>query len=454
MTLTGLRAALADLTLARRLGTVRSVGPTSIVADGPEAALGEVCSLWCPTPTAPGFGSGTAAGVRQCEVVGVQRGRVILMPVDEGGTVGVSPGWRVEALGRPASVAFGEALIGRVVDGAGRPIDGGHPLQGLPRRPIHAPAVRALQRPAIDQVMETGVRAIDALLTLGRGQRVGIFAGSGVGKSSLLGAIARHARADVHVVALVGERGREVGDFITRQLDDEARKRCVVVVATSDQPALARVHATRAALAIAEGFRDQGRHVVLTLDSVTRFAMALREAGLAAGEPPTSRGYTPSVWAELPLLCERCGTAPSGGSITALFAVLVEGDDPNEPVADHMRAALDGHIVLSRALAHRAHFPAIDVNASTSRLFGELVEPEVRPLALQARRMLDLLERNRQAVELGAYSAGAHPELDAALQVQPALLAFLQQGAEGVPRADALRALQALMPEARAGRPR
>jgi flagellum-specific ATP synthase len=282
-------------------------------------------------------------------------------------------------------------------------------------------------RPPISQVLETGIRSIDALLTIGKGQRVGIFAGSGVGKSTLLSMVARQVSADVNVIALIGERGREVREFIENQLGPQGLKRSVVIVATSDQPALARLRAAHAALTVAEYFREQGKDVLLTMDSITRYAMARREVGLSAGEPPTARGYTPSVFAELPELCERCGTYPSGGSITALLTVLVEGDDMNEPIADSLRAILDGHIVLSRQLAHRGQFPAIDPLRSASRLMNDLARPAERELAVRAIRTLALLERNQQMVEIGAYVKGSNPELDLALAQSTPLHDWLRQ---------------------------
>ena len=306
-------------------------------------------------------------------------------------------------------------------------------VRGLPTNPM--------RRPRIDSVLETGIRSIDALLTLGRGQRVGIFAGSGVGKSTLLGMIARHAKADVNVIALIGERGREVREFVDKQLGVEGLKHSVVVVATADQPALARIRAAHAALTIAEHFRDQGRQVLLTMDSITRLAMARREVALSAGEPPTARGYTPSVFAELPELCERCGTAPSGGSITALMTVLVEGDDLNEPISDALRAILDGHIVLSRQIAHQGQYPAIDLLKSVSRLLPDLTTEAERALVHDAIRILALLERNRQIVELGAYEAGSNPALDAALTSQGLLQAWMRQTAGGVARTEAIEQL-------------
>jgi flagellum-specific ATP synthase len=302
-----------------------------------------------------------------------------------------------------------------------------------------------MRRPRIHHPVETGVRCIDGLLTLGQGQRVGIFAGSGVGKSTLLGMIVRHMRADVRVIALIGERGREVREFVEKQIGEEAMRSTVVVAATSDQPALSRLRATYAALAIAEHFRDAGHQVLLTMDSVTRFAMARREVGLAAGEPPTARGYTPSVFAEIPELCERCGTAESGGAITALFTVLVDGDDLNEPISDNLRAVLDGHIVLSRQIAHRGHFPAIDVLKSASRLMTDLTNTQERALAHEALKQLDILERNRQMVDMGAYEKGSSETLDHALALEPGLQAWLRQQVGGVARADSLRELAALL---------
>jgi flagellum-specific ATP synthase len=303
-----------------------------------------------------------------------------------------------------------------------------------PRNPMERPRVRG--------VLETGIRSIDALLTLGQGQRVGIFSGSGVGKSTLLGMIARHVQADVSVIALIGERGREVREFVEKHLGARGLEHSVVVVATADQPALARVRAAYAAVAIAEHFREEGRHVVFTMDSVTRFAMARREIGLTAGEPPTARGYTPSVFSELPELCERFGTSPSGGSITALLTVLVEGDDFNEPVSDALRAILDGHIVLSRQVAHQGQYPAIDLLKSTSRLLPDLASSKELALTAEAVRVIALLERNRQIVELGAYEAGSNPSLDAALRCQPKLSAWLRQDKGGVRRAEALSQLE------------
>jgi flagellum-specific ATP synthase len=425
--------------LTRRIGVVRQVTSLAIESDGPDVSLGELCRI---TPRAIGTNVATLQPI-VAEVVGLRQAMVTLMPYRS--LAGLATGCRVEATGETARVPVGSDLIGRVIDGFGRSLDGlpdprrgqSRAVRTLPRNPLH--------RPRIDRVLETGVRAIDTMLTLGRGQRIGIFAGSGVGKSTLLGMIAKHVKADVNVIALIGERGREVSEFIDKHLGPEGQARSVVVVAAADQPALARLHAAYAAMTIAEEFRDQGRQVVLTMDSITRFAMARREVGLAAGEPPTARGYTPSVFAELPELCERCGTAPSGGAITALLTVLVEGDDPNEPIADSLRAILDGHIVLSRSLAQQAHFPAIDVLKSASRVMSDVASAAELLLAQRAQTILDLLERNRQLVEIGAYAAGSNAELDHALALKPGLDSFFRQAAAGADRSAALSDLRRLM---------
>jgi flagellum-specific ATP synthase len=359
---------------------------------------------------------------------------------------GIGIGSEVVATGQMPRIGVGPALLGRVIDAFGEPLDGGASLHTEEYRPLKATPLNPLTRPRVEHVLETGVRVIDAMLTLGQGQRIGIFAGSGVGKSTLLGMMARHARAEVNVIALIGERGREVREFIEKHLGDDGLSHSVVVVATSDQPALARARAAYAATAIAEYFRDQGRQVLLTMDSVTRFAMARREIGLAAGEPPTARGYTPSVFAELPELCERCGTAASGGAITALYTVLVEGDDFNEPVSDMLRATLDGHVVLTRRLAQQGHYPAIDVLHSASRLFGDLVDAQERTLVHEALESLAVYERNRQLIDMGAYRRGSSEEIDRAIALHPRLTRFLRQAEEHlVSRAEAVAGLREAM---------
>lgn len=426
--------AIGTAALYARDGAVRQVSGLAVTCSGPDASLGELCRI---SPQAGG------AGIL-AEVVGVRPDGVVLMPY--GRLDGVAAGSRVTTAGVSDRVPVGPALLGRVVNAFGEALDDGPPIAAQAMVPLKPAPVNPLRRKPIDTPLETGVRAIDALLPLGQGQRVGIFAGSGVGKSTLLGMLARGVRADVNVIALIGERGREVRDFIERQLGPDALARSVVVVATSDEPALMRARATYAALAISEYFRDQGRDVFLTMDSVTRYAMARREIGLAAGEPPTARGYTPTVFSEIPELCERCGRVEVGGSISAVFTVLVEGDDFNEPIADSLRATLDGHIVLSRDLAHRGHYPAIDVLRSASRLVKELTTRQERELMRQASASLALLERNRQMVDIGAYQSGANPALDAALAMAPRLDAWLRQDADAPEsRAQAYAALAAIL---------
>jgi flagellum-specific ATP synthase len=435
--------------LVRRLGTVRRMQGLAIEAEGPQACVGELCLILparlqgqaAPWPDERMLLAAAHEGSQVlAEVVAVRGGEVTLMPY--GGLQGLAAGSTVVAMGEQSTMAVGPALLGRVIDGFGRPMDGEASPTLTETRPVKGASINPLRRPRIEHVLETGIRSIDSLLTLGRGQRVGIFAGSGVGKSTLLGMIARHVQADVNVIALIGERGREVREFIEKQLGEEGLRRSVVVVATADQPALARLRAAHAAVAVAEYFREQGLQVVLTMDSITRYAMARREVGLSAGEPPTARGYTPSVFAELPMLCERCGTAPGGGSITALLTVLVEGDDLNEPVSDALRAILDGHIVLSRQIAHQGQYPAIDILKSASRLMPDLASPEQMALASQTVQLLALLERNHQMVELGAYERGTNAQLDAALALKDGLSQWFRQSEGGVPRAQALAQLE------------
>ncbi|TQV73413.1 FliI/YscN family ATPase [Exilibacterium tricleocarpae] len=425
--------AIADTELVRRTGSVTQFLGLVVEADGPEVFWGERCEIRAHRQSAS----------TPAQVVGIKDGRVLLMPYGE--LRGISLGSDVIATGRGVEVPVGEALLGRVVNAFGEPLDAAGPLSPGPCYPIHRRPLNPLQRPSIDTVLETGIRAVDTLMTVGRGQRLGIFAGSGVGKSTLLGMISRNMNADVNVIALIGERGREVMDFIKDVLGTEGLARSVIVVATSDQPALVRAHAALAATAIAEYFRDQGRDVVLTMDSITRFAMAQREIGLAVGEPPTSRGYTPSVFAMLPRLLERCGTAASGGSITAFYTVLVEGDDLNDPIADHVRAILDGGIVLSRALANRKHYPSIDILHSNSRLMSSLVDADALALSAQLTKMVDTYERARDMVDIGAYRSGANPELDTVISAMPAIDRFLAQPFdEKVSRQSALQQLRQL----------
>ncbi|HLQ26897.1 MAG TPA: FliI/YscN family ATPase [Acidiferrobacterales bacterium] len=418
----------------RRTGKVSQFFGLVVESIGPDVFLGELCEIYSRPQIAPIV----------AEVVGLKDSKILLMPYGE--LRGISLGNEVIATGRSGQVPVGEALLGRVVDAFCRPLDG-KPLPLLETYyPLYPEPLNPLARTRITEVLETSVRSIDSLLTLGRGQRVGIFSGSGVGKSTLLGMIARNMNADVNVIALVGERGREVRDFIEENLGHEGLKRSVIVVATSDQPALARSHAALTATAIAEYFRDQGQDVVLTMDSVTRFAMAQREIGLSIGEPPTSRGYTPSVFAALSKLLERGGTSNSGGSITAFYTVLVEGDDINDPISDSIRAILDGHIILSRDLASQGHYPAIDILNSTSRLLPDLVEDTELRLVQKAITCLSTYVKSKDMVEIGAYRAGTNPNLDAAIKLMPEMDKFLRQGmAESTSRPQAMLKLQSVL---------
>lgn len=418
--------AIRNAELVRRTGRVTCIVGQSIEAVGPAATIGEICELF-PQESAPLL----------AEVVGLRPDKIILMPYGE--LRGIGSGCQVMATGLIPQVSVGKSLLGRVIDAFGEPIDGGMKPAATHKRALYAKPINPLTRPRIENVIETGVRAIDGLMPLGGGQRMGIFAGSGVGKSTLLGMLARDVKADVNVIALIGERGREVREFIEKHLGEEGLRRSVVIVATSDQPALIRTRAAYAATAIAEYFRDDGAQVMLMMDSITRFAMARREIGLAAGEPPTARGYTPSVFAEIPTLCERCGTSDSGGAITALYTVLVEGDDFNEPISDIVRATLDGHIMLSRELAHEGHFPAIDVLQSTSRLASDLANEEEQAVMREVIELVAIHQRNRQMVDMGAYRAGSNPEIDRAINLYPAIRTVLRQSTkESSSRKDAL----------------
>jgi flagellum-specific ATP synthase len=399
--------------LAKRRGRVGDVIGLIIEATGIEAEIGELCMV----------GDGRREPPVPTEVVGFRSGRTLLMPLGELG--GIGPGTPVVATGSPFRVEVGEALRGRVIDGLGRPLDGRGPILADQRRSTTASPPDAFTRPRITERVGLGVRALDTLVPCGRGQRLGIFAGSGVGKSSLMGMIARNTTAQVNVISLVGERGREVREFIERDLGD-ALEHSVVIVATSDQPALVRIRCAFTATTIAEYFRDQGNDVMLMMDSVTRFAMAQREVGLAIGEPPATRGYTPSVFALLPRLLERAGTSPEG-SITGLYTVLVDGDDMNEPIADAVRSILDGHIVLTRSLAHSGHYPAIDVLQSVSRLVGEIVTPDVQAAGQQVRAALAAYRDKEDLISIGAYQRGSDPLVDLAIDQRPNINAFLRQ---------------------------
>jgi FliI/YscN family ATPase len=421
----------ADLTpLAGRV--VRVVG-LLIESVGPRARVGEVCEILSASGEPPLI----------VEVVGFREGYLQSVPL--GVTAGIRPGDRIVARGSLATIPAGHGVLGRVIDPFGRPIDSLGPLQATASTPLQRSVVNPLDRDPIVEPLETGVRVIDSLLTCGRGQRVGLFGGSGVGKSTLLGMMARGTSADIVVMALVGERGREVRSFLEHDLGAEGLARSVVVVSTSDSPPLMRMRAAYAATALAEHFRDEGKNVLLMMDSVTRFAMAQREVGLAAGEPPTAKGYPPSVFALLPLLLERAGNIRGRGSITALYTVLVDGDDTNEPIADAVRSILDGHIVLSRALAQRNHYPAVDVLQSISRTMPEVTTADHRNKAGQVRDWLSTIRDTEDLVTVGAYVHGANPRVDAALDRREALDAFLRQPADALcSSADARTALAAL----------
>jgi FliI/YscN family ATPase len=361
----------------------------------------------------------------EIEVVGFRAGRLLTTPL--GPLAGVRPGDRVIKTNRGATVPAGDALLGRVVDSFGHPLDGKPAPQGTTKRPVHAPPPSPFERQPINKPFATGVRAIDGMLPLGVGQRMGIFAGAGVGKSTLLGMICRYAQADVNVVGLIGERGRELNDFIRNSLGADGLARSVVVAATSDQPPLVRARGAESATAIAEHFRDQGKSVLLVMDSLTRYAMALREAALAAGEPPATKGYPPSVFAALPRLLERAGTSGGKGVITALYTVLVEGDDMSEPVADTVKSIIDGHMVLARSLGERGHYPAIDVLQSVSRLATEVTaEPDLKA-AMAVRELLATYREAQDLIQVGAYATGSDPRVDASIAAAPQIDAFLQQ---------------------------
>lgn len=408
--------ALDKFPLFRSYGRVTKVVGLTVESTGPHANIGDLCRI----------SSGPEEGCL-AEVVGFREGRLVLMPLGE--LSAVAPGADVLALNRKLRVFCGPSLLGRVLNGLGEPLDSLGALEASTLQAVEASPPNPLEREPIAQPLETGVRVIDGLLSVGKGQRMGIFAGSGVGKSTLLSMIARNTSADVNVIALVGERGREVREFLERDLGDEGRSKSVVVVATSDQPPLIRLKAAFVATAVAEYFRDEGLSVNLMMDSATRFAMAQREIGLAVGEPPTSRGYTPSVFALLPRLMERAGPGVKG-SITAFYTVLVDGDDMNDPIADAVRGILDGHIVLSRELANAGRFPAVDVLASLSRLFSVVASPSHREAASQLRRWLQRYRDVEDLLRIGAYQAGSDAETDLAISKRPSILGFLEQSSE------------------------
>ena len=398
-------------------GKIENIVGMSIEASGGHAAVGDICRIY----------NGESGTQFTAEVVGFKNDHILLMPYSD--MTGISAGNLVRNTGRQLTLQMGPFLRGRIINALGQPIDGKGPFTGGSAYCIEGHYINPLSRPAIRERMEFGVKAIDGLLTIGKGQRIGIFAGSGVGKSTLMGMIAKNVKADINVIALVGERGREVLDFVQKELGEEGMARSILVVATSDQPAMLRKKCPSVATGIAEYFRDQGYDVLLMMDSLTRFAMAQREIGLAVGEPPVARGYTPSIYAELPKLLERSGNFEKG-SITGVYTVLVEGDDTNEPIADTVRGILDGHIVLSRSLAAANHYPAIDVGASVSRLMADIVSDEHRQMAGRVRDIMSIYNKNADLVSIGAYKPGTNPKLDYALGKMDAINSFLKQGVD------------------------
>lgn len=399
----------------QEFGLVDQVIGLTIESKGPKGKIGDLCIIETSDPENPQL---------QAEVVGFKEGRLLLMPLGE--MANLSPGCKVFNTGKPFQVSVGQELLGRVLDGLGVPIDDRFDISTTEQLVTTAPPPHPLKRVGIEDPITLGVKSIDGFMTVGKGQRVGIFAGSGVGKSTTLGMIARNTEADMSVIALIGERGREVQEFIEQVLGEEGMRRSIVVVATSEQPALLKIKASMVATTIAEYFRSQGKNVILMMDSLTRVAMALREVGLAVGEPPATRGYTPSVFAFMPRLVERTGTSEVG-SITGLYTVLVEGDDFNEPISDLVRGLLDGHIVLSRELAEHNHFPSVDVLASVSRLMINIVDKEHRESAGKIRDLMATYKKSEDLINIGAYVPGSNPKLDMAVALKEPIDAILKQ---------------------------
>lgn len=404
-----------EKTFYKKLGKVVNVVGLTIESVGPDAKLSDLCCI-------------TTEDGRTilAEVTGFKDNKTLLMPYEN--TEGIALGCMIENLGYPLSVQVGDQLLGKTLDGFGHPSDG-EELFTNRSYPVEAPPPDPMERIIIDSVLPLGVKAVDGLMTVGKGQRIGIFAGSGVGKSTLLGMFARNTKADINVIALIGERGREVREFIERDLGEEGMKRSIVVVATSDKPAILRNKAAKTATAIAEYFRDQGKDVLLMMDSLTRFSMAQREIGLAGGEPPVTRGYPPSVYAEMPKLLERAGNSATG-SITGLYTVLVDGDDFNEPITDTARSILDGHIMLSRKLGHKNHYPAIDVLQSISRCMSQIAAKEHKAVAGKLKNVLATYTEAEDLINIGAYKSGANPNIDFAIAKIDAVNAFLMQGVD------------------------
>jgi flagellum-specific ATP synthase len=395
-------------------GKIVKVAGIVAEADGPGMSIGSLCSI-----------KNSSGRNMPAEVIGFNDKSVIVMPFGE--MRGIEPGSRIVDINKQPTVKVGDSYLNRVVDGLGTPIDGKGAIQATVDYPIYGTVLNPLKREIIHEVIDVGISSINAMHTLGKGQRIAIMAGSGVGKSVLMGMIARYTVADVIVIALIGERGREVREFIERNLGEEGLKKSVVVVATSDSPALARIRGAHLATTIAEYFRDKGLDVVLIMDSITRFAMSLREVGLAAGEPPSAKGYTPSVFIQIPKLLERTGNLERKGSITGIYTVLVEGDDMNEPIADTVRSIVDGHIILSRDLAHKGHYPAIDVLSSISRVMSDIVERDHLDMARKLVRVLATYREAEDLINIGAYVDGSDPNIDFAKKMIRKINSFLQQ---------------------------
>ncbi len=415
MDLLGFKNEIATMDTYRYMGKIEKIVGMTIESSGPECSIGDVCRIY----------SKDMSSYINAEVVGFQSEKVLLMPYTD--IEGIGPGSIVDNTGDKLRVKTGEAMIGRIIDAIGNPLDGGDPIEYTDSVSITGEPVNPLIRPKIAEPIELGVKAIDGLLTLGKGQRIGIFAGSGVGKSTLMGMIARKVKADINVIALVGERGREVREFIENDLGPEGMARSVVVVATSDQPAMMREKCPMTATAIAEYFMSQGKDVLIMMDNLTRYAMAKREVGLSVGEPPIARGYTPSIYSAMPKLLERAGCFEKG-SITGIYAVLVEGDDTNEPIADTVRGIIDGHIILSRKIAAQNHYPAIDILPSVSRLMSMICEKGHKDDAAKLRNMLALYNSNVDLISIGAYKSGTNPKLDEAISKIDKINGFLCQG--------------------------
>lgn len=413
--LTKYKDIIEEMDPIRHTGKVERVVGLTIESIGPDVQYGELCKIRLDR-----------GEYLFAEVVGFNRNRVVLMPI--GDMKGIVPGADVIAAGSALMVPVGDELLGRVISGVGTPLDGKGDIYAREKYPVTSQPINPLDRTVINRPLSVGIRAIDGLNTVGRGQRIGIFSGSGVGKSTLIAMIARYTDADVNVVALIGERGREVKDFVEKELGPEGLKNTVVVVATSNQPAMMRIRGAYLAHAIAEYFRDRGRHVNLMMDSITRFSMAQREVGIAAGEPSSMRGYPPSTFALMAKLMERAGTIATGGSITGFYSVLVEADDMNEPIADHARSILDGHIVLERRLAHKGHYPAVDVLQSISRCMKDVVTPEHAAAANKFRELLAAYTEHEDEISLGAYAKGSVPSVDRAIEMLPRMNEFLKQG--------------------------